>query len=263
VSRRPVAFITGASRGIGRGIALALARSGFDIAGNARTYDPTRPDHGLAEVEARVTETGAAFAPVPGDVADLDTHPDLLRTALTRFGRVDVLVNNAGVAPEVRRDLLDTTPESFDRVLAVNARGPFFLSQCFARHLVSVARREDDLPPSIIFVTSISATTSSPSRAEYCVSKAALSHTARIFAHRLADEGIRVFEVQPGLIETDMTAPVKDRYDALIRDGLVPQNRWGTPEDVGRVVAALARGDFGYSTGAVVEVSGGLHIPRL
>jgi len=148
-------------------------------------------------------------------------------------------------------------------VLAINTRGPFFLSQRAARHMAAVPRRDEDVPPSIIFVTSISASTSSPSRAEYCVSKAASSHTARIFAHRLAREGIRVFEVRPGLIRTDMTAPVQDRYDALIRNGLVPENRWGTPEDVGRVVAALACGDFGYATGAVVEVGGGLHIPRL
>jgi len=260
---RPVAFITGASRGIGRGIALALAREGFDIVGNATAYEPERRDRGLAEVKARVEELGAAFAPAPGDVADLAGHERLLDTALARFGRVDVLVNNAGVAPEVRRDLLETTAESYDRVLAINTRGPFFLSQRFARYFVERVAAAPGFVPAILFISSISAYVSSPNRAEYCLSKAALSHAAQIFADRLAVHGIRVFDVQPGLIDTEMSAAAKEKYDQLIRDGIVPQRRWGTPEDVGRVVAALARGDFGYSTGQVVTVGGGMQIPRL
>jgi 3-oxoacyl-[acyl-carrier protein] reductase len=262
---RPVALVTGASRGIGRGIALALAGAGFDVAGNARAYDPARSDQGLAEVERRVQASGATFLPVAADVADLEQHGTMLEAVLERFGRVDVLVNNAGVAPEVRHDLLETTPESFDRLMSINTRGPFFLSQRVARQMVAQTPVAGSAAPhsSIVFVTSISAYVSSPSRAEYCLSKAALSQAARVFAHRLAGEGIRVFEVQPGLIQTDMTAAVKERYDRLIQEGLVPQNRWGTPEDVGRAVVGLARGDFGYSTGMVVDVSGGLHIHRL
>jgi NAD(P)-dependent dehydrogenase (short-subunit alcohol dehydrogenase family) len=265
MSERPVAFVTGASRGIGRGIALALARDGFDIVGNATAFDPDRRDMGLAEVKERVEAAGAAFAPAPGNVADLAGHPALLATALDRFGRVDVLVNNAGVAPEVRRDLLETTPESYDRVLGINTRGPFFLSQRFARYFRDrvAAEAESDPAPSIIFVTSISAEVSSPSRAEYCLSKAALSQAARIFADRLATEGVRVFEVRPGLIRTDMTAAVTEKYEKLIHEGLVPQGRWGTPEDVGRAVSALARGEFAYSTGQVVTVGGGMQIQRL
>lgn len=263
MNERPVAFITGASRGIGRGIALALARDGFDIVGNATGYDPGRRDTGLAEVKDRVEALGAAFAPAPGDVADLAGHQHLLDAALTRFGRVDVLVNNAGVAPAVRRDLLETTPESYDRVLGINTRGPFFLSQRFARYFHQRIAAEPDSALAIVFVSSISAHVSSPSRPEYCLSKAAVSHAARIFADRLAADGIRVFEVQPGLIKTDMTAAVTEKYEKLIREGLVPQGRWGTPEDVGRVVAALARGDFGYSTGQVVTVGGGMQIQRL
>ena len=263
MDQRPVAFVTGASRGIGRGIALALAREGFDIVGNATAYDPARVDRGLAEVQARVEERGAAFAPAPGDVADLAGHQRLLDTALERFGRVDVLVNNAGVAPEVRRDLLETTPESYDRVLAINTRGPFFLSQRFARYFVERVATRPRLAPTLIFISSVSAYFSSPNRPEYCLSKAALSQAARIFADRLAADGIRVFEVQPGLIRTDMTEAVSEKYEGLIRDGLVPQRRWGTPEDVGRVVAALARGDFAYSTGQVVTVGGGMQIQRL
>jgi len=263
VSRRPVAFITGASRGIGRGIALELARSGFDMVGNATTYDPADRTKGLAEVQATVEALGAAFEPAPGDVSRLELHEGLLAAALDRFGAVDVLINNAGVAPGQRLDVLETTPESYDRVLGVNLRGAFFLTQCFARRMVELADAGRLLQPGVVFVSSISADTSSPSRAEYCISKAGTSQAARVFADRLAGHGINVYEVRPGIIETNMTAPVRDQYDARIADGLVPLKRWGTPRDVGRAVAALARGDFGYATGLVVELSGGMNIRRL
>jgi 3-oxoacyl-[acyl-carrier protein] reductase len=261
MSSRPVAFVTGAGRGIGRGIALALARSGFDMVGNDILFDPQDRVSGLAEVRERVRELGTDFEPAPGDIASLAVHADLLRVALERFGRVDVLVNNAGVAPTKRVDVLETTPESFDRVLAVNTRGTFFLTQCFARHMVSQPR--GPITPAIIFVSSISAEVSSPTRAEYCISKAALSQAATVFADRLAETGINVYEVRPGIIATGMTAPVKAQYDARIAAGLVPQRRWGEPEDVGRAVAALARGEFGYATGLVVELSGGMNIRHL
>ena len=263
MSDRPVAFITGAGRGIGRGIAVELARGGFDIVGCDLVYHPEDTETGLAEVESRVEALGAAFEPAPGDISRLDRHEGLLEIALKRFKRIDVLVNNAGIAPDKRLDILETTPESFDRVLAVNTRGTFFLTQRFARHMMAQERLEAGLAPSIIFITSISSYTSSPNRAEYCISKAATSLAARMFAHRLAEYGIAAYDIQPGIIETDMTAPVKEKYDRLIREGLVPQGRWGRPEDVARAVLALARGDFRYSTGLVVDVSGGMHIQRL
>jgi 3-oxoacyl-[acyl-carrier protein] reductase len=262
-AKRPVALVTGAGQGIGRGIALELARQGFDVAGLDIRYDPDERSKGLFEVKARVRRLGRRFLPIPCDVADLAAHDGAVDAVLAEFGRLDVLVNNAGVAPERRRDILETTPASFDRVMGVNARGTFFLTQKVARRMAARTAREDAVPPSIIFITSISAVTSSTARAEYCVSKAALSMAATLFADALAPYGISVFEVRPGIIATDMTAPVKARYDRLIASGLVPQGRWGLPEDVGRAVAALARGDFGFSTGAVVEVSGGMNIRRL
>ena len=261
MARRPCAFVTGASRGIGRAIAIQLARDGYDIVGNATRYEPSDRTSGLAEVQARVEDAGAAFEPGPGDIADVATHAGLLQKAVDRFGSVDLLVNNAGVGERV--DFLETTPANFDRVIGVNLRGAFFLTQCFARHMIDRANAGQAVRPAIVFITSISVDTSSPTRAEYCVAKAGLSQLARVCAHRLAEDGIAVYEVRPGLTKTDMTAPVKAQYDALIAAGVVPQGRWGQPEDVARAVAALARGDFGYSTGGVFEVSGGLNIKRL
>ncbi len=263
MSERPCALVTGASRGIGRAIAIALAREGYDVVGDATKYNPDDRARGLAETQARCEEAGAAFLPVAADIADLTAHESLLASAVDHFGRLDLLVNNAGIGPSERLDYLATPPESFDRVVGVNLRGTFFLTQRVARYLVEQGGRGDALRPAIVFITSISADTSSPSRAEYCVSKAGLSQLAQVCAHRLARHGIAVYEVRPGLIATDMTAPVKKNYDALIAAGAVPQERWGQPEDVGRAVAALARGDFGYSTGGVFEVSGGMNIKRL
>ena len=263
LSDRPVALVTGASRGIGRAIAVELGRSGYDIVGNATKYDPNDRSAGLGSLAVEVEAAGGAFVAAPGDIADLSVHQRIVDAALGRFGRIDVLVNNAGVAPADRRDVLETTTDSYDRVLAVNARGPFFLTQLVARHMIEQPPKTAGVRSAIIFVTSISAVVSSPSRAEYCVSKAALSQTARVFADRLSEHDVAVYEVRPGLIRTDMTAPVEGKYDALITSGLVPQKRWGLPEDVARAVAALARGDFGYSTGLVVEVSGGMDVRRI
>jgi len=261
MNTRPCAFVTGAARGIGRAIALGLARAGFDIVGNDVVYQPEDRSIGLAETQTLVEESGALFEPAPGDIADLTLHENLLATAIRRFGGVDVLVNNAGVAPKERLDILETTPESFDRVIGINLRAAFFLTQRLARHMMKSTGRP--ATPSIIFVTSISADTSSPNRAEYCVSKAGLSQLASVCADRLAEFGVNVFEVRPGIIATDMTAPVKAKYDKLIANGLVPQRRWGEPEDVAKAVVSLAWGDFGYSTGGVFEVSGGMNIKRL
>jgi NAD(P)-dependent dehydrogenase (short-subunit alcohol dehydrogenase family) len=263
MGKRPVAFITGASRGIGRGIALELAKSGYDLAGNSRVCEPQNTESGLFEVQRRVEELGADFLPVQGDVSNLADHARMLERILEKFGRIDLLVNNAGVAPEQRLDVLETTPESFDRVLSINLRGPFFLTQRVAQHMLARIEHDPEARPSIIFITSVSAYMSSPSRAEYCLSKAGLSLAAAIFADRLSGPGINVYEVRPGIIKTDMTAAVQAKYDQLIGEGLIPQQRWGLPEDVGKAVAALAGEGFKYSTGLVVEVSGGMNIRRL
>jgi NAD(P)-dependent dehydrogenase (short-subunit alcohol dehydrogenase family) len=258
-----VALVTGAGRGIGRGIALELARIGFRIAGCDILYEPKNAKSGLFEVRGEAAKLGAAFLPIKGDVSSLADHDRILAAVHEEFGRLDLLVHNAGVAPDMRTDVLQTTAESFDRVLAVNMRGPFFLTQKTVPRLLETAGRDPTARPAIVFITSISAIVSSTARAEYCLSKAALSMAARIFADRLAESGINVYEVRPGIIQTDMTAPVREKYNQLIAEGLVPQKRWGLPEDVGKAVAALARGSFPYSTGMVLEVSGGMDIRRL
>jgi NAD(P)-dependent dehydrogenase (short-subunit alcohol dehydrogenase family) len=263
VTDSPVALITGASRGIGRAIAIALAASGFDIAATARAPREPGLAHPLDEVGALVAQSGRRWLPIETDVSNLDGHADVLERIDAAFGRLDLFVSNAGVAPERRVDVLETTPGSFDRVLGTNLRGAFFLAQRAARYMLGRREAMGRATPRLVFIGSVSAEASSPSRAEYCVSKAGLGMVVRLFADRLSGDGIPVFEVRPGIIHTDMTAPVHERYDALIADGLVPQRRWGEPQDVARAVVALARGDFDYSTGLVVDVGGGLMMPRL
>ena len=263
MSDKKVGLVTGAAKGIGREICLELAKNGFDIVGVDILFDSSTTQDRLIDVKQKAEELDQDFLPVQADVSDLDSHQEILDKTLDRFGRVDGLINNAGVAPEERLDILDTTAESYDRLLSINARGAFFLTQKIARHLIHQAEDDIGIKPSIIFISSISADVSSPSRSEYCISKAAISMAAKIFADRLSEYGINVFEVRPGIIQTDMTAPVKEKYDKLIAEGLVPQKRWGYPIDVAKVVAALIRGDFAYSTGLVVEVSGGMNIQRL
>jgi 3-oxoacyl-[acyl-carrier protein] reductase len=263
MERKRVALITGAGRGIGRGIALELAREGFKIAGCDVIFEPKNTKTGLFEVWGEAAKLGAAFLPIKGDVSNPVDHDRILAAVQGEYGRLDLLVHNAGIAPAERMDVLQTTTESYDRVMGVNMRGPFFLTQKAVPRLLETAAKDPGGHPAIIFITSISAVVSSPNRAEYCLSKAALSMAARIFADRLAEAGIGVYEVRPGIIRTDMTAPVREKYDRLIAEGLVPQKRWGLPEDVGKAVAALARGGFSYSTGLVIEISGGMDIRRL
>jgi 3-oxoacyl-[acyl-carrier protein] reductase len=260
---KPVVLVTGAGRGIGRGISISCAEAGYDIAGVDILCDPANKDSGLFEVQRKVEGLKASFLPVQGDVSALHEHKRILDEVLDFYGKVDVLVNNAGVAPKNRRDVLTTTVDSYDRVMSVNTRGPFFLTQCVAVQMIEHTKKRLLQKPCIIFISSISAEVSSPSRAEYCLSKAALSQAAQVYADRLAEFAINVYELRPGLIDTEMTAPVKEKYSQLITEGLVPQKRWGFPEDVGRAVVALAKGYLEYSTGLVLELSGGMNIRHL
>ncbi|MFP4499384.1 MAG: 3-ketoacyl-ACP reductase [Candidatus Hydrogenedentota bacterium] len=257
------AFVTGASRGIGRGIAIALARHGYDVAGAATKADPANRETGLYEVKERVEELGVSFLPVTGNIAVRGDHARWIDETLEAFGAIDVLVNNAGVAPLERLDILDTTEESFDRLININMRGPFFLTQDVAVRMIEQIEEGRETTPSIIFITSISSDTASPNRAEYCISKAGLSMAAMNYAVRLGEYGINVYDVRPGIIATDMTSAVQAKYDKLIEEGLLVQKRWGTPEDCGKAVAALAEGYFPYSTGSVIEIGGGFGLKRL
>lgn len=255
---RRVALVTGGTRGIGLGIARALAADGFDLAVcGLRAAGEVEP------VLAGLRAPGVEVAYARADVGERSERERLVAEVRERFLRLHVLVNNAGVAPAERSDVLEATEESFERLLRVNLRGPYFLTQAVARWMIDQKRVDAGWAGAIVNVTSVSATVASTSRGEYCVSKAGLAMASQLWAARLAGEGIPVYEVRPGIIRTDMTAGVVEKYDRLIAAGLVPQGRWGTPEDVGRVVASLARGDAPYSTGAVVVVDGGLTIPRL
>jgi 3-oxoacyl-[acyl-carrier protein] reductase len=253
-----VALVTGGTRGIGLGCAEALAREGWSLAlcGRRREEEAEPALRGLRGL-------GGEVLYLQVDVGDDDAPQRLVGAVASRFARLDLLVNNAGVAPRERRDLLEATPESFDRVLRTNLRGPYFLTQAAARFMVACGARPAQPARCIVFVTSISAAVASVNRGEYCVSKAGLSMASALWAVRLAEEGISVFEVRPGVVRTDMTAAVAERYDRLLDGGLALQRRWGTPQDVGRAVAMLARGDLPYSTGQVIAVDGGLTLPRL
>jgi 3-oxoacyl-[acyl-carrier protein] reductase len=247
------AIVTGGTRGIGLGIATALAAEGWQL-----VVSGVRP---AADVAATIEALGAAGTAVhycASDIAAAGDRARLVAESLERFGAIDALVNNAGRAPAVRADILDAGEDSFETLLRTNLQGPYFLTQLVARHMLERGRGAG-----IVFVTSVSAELASINRGDYCVSKAGLAMAARLFAVRLASSAIPVFEVRPGVIATDMTARVKDVYDQRIADGLVPEGRWGTPADVGRVVAALLRGDAPYATGSVVHVDGGLALGRL
>jgi NAD(P)-dependent dehydrogenase (short-subunit alcohol dehydrogenase family) len=256
MSARPLALVTGARRGIGRACGEALARAGFDIAATDLVVDET-----AREAQASFEAAGASVAFFTHDVANLGSHAALVASILERFDRLDCLVNNAGRGAVARGDLLALTPENFDAVMNVNLRGTLFLTQTVARAMLGAG--EANHPRAIIAITSVSAELVSPDRAEYCVSKAALSMAMKAVAVRLAPEGIAVFEVRPGIIRTDMTAPVADRYDTLITGGLVPARRWGETADVGAIVAGLASGQFAFATGSVIAADGGLSVPRL
>lgn len=253
-----VALVTGGTRGIGLGIAEALADEGFDLALCGR-----RDASAVADTLDALRRRSVEVLYVSCDVSNTDAHARLVDRMRTRYGRLDVLVNNAGVAPRERNDLLDATEDSFDRVLSINLRGPYFLTQRVANWMVEQHRANGDFDGCIINITSISSTVASPNRGEYCISKAGLTMATKLWAVRLAEFDIPVYEVRPGVIRTDMTSGVEAKYDRLIEDGLMLQQRWGTPEDVGKAAAMLARGDLPYSTGEVIMIDGGMTVDRL
>jgi NAD(P)-dependent dehydrogenase (short-subunit alcohol dehydrogenase family) len=260
-----IALITGASRGVGRGIALELARSGFSAAINYVKGQDAALECKRACEEAAPRDAHSAFEIFQADISATSDRARLLKSVVERFGWIDLLVNNAGVAPAVRQDLLETSEGSFDRVMSTNARGSFFLTQAVANFWTVGLKATDAAgrKPKIVNISSVSAFAASVNRGEYCMSKAALSMMTQLFAVRLAEYGINVYEIRPGVIETDMTRAVKQKYDDLIAAGLTPIQRWGKPEDVGRAVAAIALDQFPFSTGEVINVDGGFHIRRL
>lgn len=252
------ALITGGTRGIGLGIARALAAEGWHLA-----LCGVRPER---DVRAVLDELGRDGVTVTYHACDVSVAADrarLVEDVTSAHGAVHALVNNAGRAPRLRADILEASEDSFEELLHTNLQGPYFLTQAVARAQVARKALDASFAASIVFVTSVSADMASVNRGDYCVSKAGLSMAARLFAVRLAEHHIPVYEVRPGIIQTDMTSNVKDVYDRRIADGLVPEQRWGTPADVGRVVAALVRGDAPYATGSVITVDGGLSVPRL
>ena len=255
------ALVTGASRGIGRGIAIELARAGYRIAinfaGNAEA---------AAEALTLVKAAGGDGFTVQGDVAVAADRERMVAEVVKNFGRIDLLVNNAGVAPKVRADLLDAGEESFDRLFAINLKGPYFLTQLVAKQMLKQNLDAEGFRGRIVNITSISVYTASVNRGDYCMVKAGLAMMTKLFADRLANDGINVFEIRPGVIATDMTGGVKEKYDKLIladERGITPIRRWGKPEDIGRAVRAIAEDRFPFSTGAVFDVDGGFHLHRL
>lgn len=255
---RKVALITGGSRGIGLGIAKQLADNGFDIAING-----IREEIAVRDVMKELGNSGADVLYCQGDVASSRDRKKIIQHVKDHFGKLHVLVNNAGVAPKERLDILVATEESFDRVISTNLKGTYFLTQQAANWMIEQKRSDAKFEGCIINVSSISATVASVNRGEYCISKAGLSMATQLFAVRLGEFDIPVYEVRPGVIDTDMTAGAKEKYDKLIGEGLTIQKRWGYPDDVGKAVNALASGSFPYSTGQVIMVDGGLTIGRL
>jgi NAD(P)-dependent dehydrogenase (short-subunit alcohol dehydrogenase family) len=265
MAERPVAIVTGASRGIGKGIVKELASLDYDLVVNYLDFNADgRPDESKAlQTQKEIKNLGAACEILRGDVSNVRDRSALVALARGKFGRCDMLVNNAGVAPSKRTDLLEATEESFDRVMGINLKGPYFLTQQVANWMIEQKKAHPERTFRIVNTGSISSYTSSPARGEYCVSKAGISMMTKLYADRLAEYGIGVFEISPGIIATDMTSVVKDKYDKLIAEGLTPIKRWGRPEDIAKAVGAIAEGRLDFSTGQVINVDGGFHLRRL
>jgi 3-oxoacyl-[acyl-carrier protein] reductase len=256
---RPVTLITGSTRGIGLGIAVKLAAEGMDIALNG-----VRAEADATESMKEVRDAGAQVIYARGDVSSAADRHAMLETIRTKFGRLDVLINNAGITSPGRKDILiEADEESFDRVMGVNLKGPFFLTQAAGQWMAQQRAANPDFRGCVINVSSVSAEFVSTNRGDYCLSKAATRMATWLWAARLAEFGIPVYEIQPGVIRSDMTAGVTEKYDRLIADGLTLERRWGEPEDVGRAVAALVRGDIPYATGQVLKIDGGMTVRTL
>ncbi len=253
-----VALVTGGGRGIGKGIVLALAGEGWTVAVNYRSDGQS-----AEETAAAARKLGGGAFIVQADIGEIEAHEKLVEDVVGPAGRIDLLVNNAGIAPAKREDLLHMPPESYDKVMNTNLRGPFFLTQKIAQVMIELIEKKKIESPNIITITSVSAVTAGVNRGEYCMSKAGLSMMSSLWAARLGEYGIGVFEIRPGIIETDMTAGVREKYDRRFESGLALYRRWGRPEDIGRAVAAIAAGSFPYSTGEIINIDGGIHVPRL
>ena len=254
----PVALVTGGSRGIGLGISKKLCEDGYNLA-----FNGVRDEKQVQDVLKKLRSIGTDVIYCQGDISSKADREDIISKIRSHFGQLNVLVNNAGVAPKERQDPLEATEQSFERVMRINLQGPYFLTQLVANWMVEQKKEDNLFSASIINIGSISATIVSPNRGEYCMSKAGLAMHSKIWAVRLAEYDISVYEVRPGIIKTDMTSGVEEKYDKLIADGLTVQPRWGYPEDVGKAVASLTDGDFPYSTGEVIMVDGGLSVQRL
>jgi NAD(P)-dependent dehydrogenase (short-subunit alcohol dehydrogenase family) len=255
---KPVALITGGTRGIGFGIAQCLSEDGYDLAVNGM-----RKEEEVVEALDKLRKTGSEVIYCQGSVADPADRSRIMSRVRKEFGKLNVLINNAGIGPRERKDILEATEESFDHVIRTNLKGPYFLTQLAASWMIDQQLEGNGFSACIIFISSVSSTLASINRGEYCISKAGISMATALFALRLGEFNIPVYEVRPGIIETDMTAGVKTKYDPLIQGGLVVQRRWGYPRDVGKAVSALTRGDLPFSTGQVLMVDGGLTIQRL
>lgn len=256
---RSVALVTGGSRGIGRGIAEILSLHGFDIviAGSSSA------DAGKDVVE-QCTRNGAQAFYIKGDISITGDRLKIADEIRNKFGRIDLLVNNAGVAPKERIDILKASEESYDRVMNINIKGPYFLTQIISNWMIELQKQlGSGYNPKIINIGSLSSYASSPARGEYCISKAGVSMMTSLYADRLSEYGINVYEIRPGIIATDMTDKVKDKYDAMIAGGITPIKRWGKPEDIAKAVLAVAQDFFPFSTGEIINVDGGFHIWRL
>lgn len=255
---RRTAIVTGGARGIGNAIAQQLAKDGCAIA----IFDIIPPEN-IKENLDPIKDFNVPLIYVQGNLADGNDRKRLVETVIDEFGRIDILVNNAGVAPKERKDILEMTEENFDFVIGINLKGTLFLTQLVAKEMIKLVESSGNISPIIINISSISAYTSSTNRGEYCISKAGVSMLTKLFADRLADYGIYVYEIRPGIILTDMTSVVKEKYDKLIAEGITPIKRWGYPQDIANAVSVLCSGKLSFSTGEIINVDGGFHLRRL